>query len=88
MADGLLDTAAVTSDRRRLITPFVDAGALVPLSLVPLRNRETVLHRGRHIEIVGDDDPADFPRGWPEMKTDVCCNDRSGRDRRRHGVTE
>ena len=59
-ANDLLDRAASTTDRRRKLTLYVDAAALAFLSLIPLRNQDTVLHWGRHVGWIGDEDPADL----------------------------
>ena len=61
-ANALLDEAEVTTDRRKKPTLYVDAGALAFLSLVPLRNLDTVLRWGSHVT-VGDDDAADRETG-------------------------
>ena len=54
-ANALLDAAETTTDRRRRTTLFVDAAALAVLSLVPLRDEDTVLFWGRHITWSGDE---------------------------------
>jgi hypothetical protein len=59
-ANDLLDQAASATDRRRKLTLYIDAAALVFLSLIPLRNQDTVLQWGRHLSWIGDTDPADL----------------------------
>lgn len=57
-ANALLDEAEATRDRRKRVTFYVDAAALVFLSIIPLRNRDTVLRWGLHVRHVEHDDPA------------------------------
>jgi hypothetical protein len=59
-ANDLLDQAASTTDRRRKLTLYIDAAALAFLSLIPLRNQDTVLCWGRHVGWIGDEDPAEL----------------------------
>ena len=59
-ANELLDKAAANTDRRETLTLYVDAAAITFLSLIPLRNQDTVLHWGEHIRYIGDDDPEDW----------------------------
>lgn len=59
-ANTLLDKAPGTMDRRSRTTLYVDAGALVFLSLIPLRNQDTCLRWGSEIIYIGEDDPADW----------------------------
>ena len=59
-ANNLLDKAPETTDRRSRTTLYVDAAALVFLSLIPLRNQDTHLRWGHEIIYIGDDDPADW----------------------------
>lgn len=49
LANCLLDEAAITTDRRRLATLRTDAAALAFLSLIPLRNQDTLLRWGDQI---------------------------------------
>lgn len=49
LANGLLDKAETVTDRRRLAALRTDAAALAVLSLVPLRNQDTLLRWGSHI---------------------------------------
>ena len=62
-ANALLDKAEGTTDRREKLTLYVDAAALVFLSLIPLRNQDTVLRWGQHISHIGDEDAADWDLG-------------------------
>ena len=62
-ANALLDEAAGVTDRRRKVTLYVDAAALAFLSIIPLRNQDTVLVWGKHIKWIGDDDPEDWGLG-------------------------
>ena len=62
-ANALLDKAESTTDRREKLTLYVDAAALAFLSLIPLRNQDTVLRWGQHISHIGDDDAADWELG-------------------------
>ena len=62
-ANALLDEAEVTTDRRKKPTLYVDAGALAFLSIVPLRNLDTVLRWGCHVTFGDDGDAADREPG-------------------------
>ena len=57
-ANALLDEAEATRDRRKRITFYVDAAALVFMSIIPLRNRDTVLRWGLHVRHIEHEDPA------------------------------
>jgi hypothetical protein len=59
-ANSLLDEAPSIMDRRSRTTQYVDAAALPFLSLIPLRNADTLLHWGKEIRYIGDDDPSDW----------------------------
>lgn len=56
----LLDKALVTTDRRSRTGLYVDAAALPFLSLIPLRNPDTLLRWGVEIIYIGDDDPEEW----------------------------
>ena len=49
LANSLLDEAATVTDRRRLATLRTDAAALAFLSILPLRNQDTLLKWGEQI---------------------------------------
>lgn len=59
-ANALLDEAAGVTDRRRRVTLYVDGAALAFLSLIPLRNQDTVLVWGRDVCWIGDDGPEEW----------------------------
>ena len=62
-ANALLDEAAEVTDRRSKVTLYVDAAALAFLSIIALRNQDTVLVWGRDIQWIGDDNPEDWGLG-------------------------